>query len=101
MSKFSKSEKWDANSILVQYAPVEVEKEGVTSEEYTKQVIVPEISKGAIVEALVRKEYSVSDELAILRQRNTKKAEFTAYNDRVEAIKAEADEILAGLAENE
>ena len=80
---------------------VEVEKEGVTSEEYTKQVIVPEISKGAIVEALVRKEYSVSDELAILRQRNTKKAEFNAYNDRVEAIKAEADEILAGLAENE
>lgn len=99
MKAFSKSEKWDANSILVQYAPVEVEREGETSVEYSKQVIVPEVSKAALVEALVRKEFSVSDEIAILRQRNTKKAEFTAYNDRVEAIKAEAEEILAGLAE--
>ena len=53
------------------------------------------MSKPAIVEAIVRKQYSVSDELGLLRQRNTKKAEFSAYNDFVEAAKATADAILA------
>ena len=99
MKAFSKSEKWDAASILIQYDPAEVQHGEETSEEYTKQVIVPAISKAAIVEVLVRREFSVSDEIAILRQRSSKKAEFDAYNARVEAIKAEADEILAGLAE--
>ena len=42
----------------------------------------------ALVEAQIRKRYSISAELAILRQRDTKPEEFKAYNDYVEACKA-------------
>ena len=99
MLKFSKAEKWDASHTIIEYAPAEVQHGEGTAEEYTKKVIVPVVSKAAIVEALVRKEYSVSDEIAIIRQRTTKKAEFDTYNARVEELKAEADAVLAGLAE--
>ena len=37
----------------------------------------------------IRDKYSVDDELAILRQRDTKPDEFAAYNDFVEGIKRE------------
>ena len=37
----------------------------------------------------IRKRYSVNQELAILRQRDTKPAEFAAYNEYVEQCKAE------------
>ena len=99
MLKFSKAEKWDASHTIIEYAPAEVQHGEETAEEYTKKVIIPEVSKAAIVEALVRKEYSVSDEIAIIRQRTAKKAELDAYNARVEELKMEADTILAGLAE--
>lgn len=99
MQKFSKCEKWDDSHVIIFYAPGDVKHGDETVEEYTKHVVVTEASKPAIVEALVRREYSVSDEIAIIRQRTTKKAEFEAYNARVEAIKAEADAILDGLKE--
>lgn len=99
MLNYSKCEKWDAERFLLSYDPQEIERGEEKTEEYTKEVIVAEVSKGAIVEALVRKEFSVSDEIAILRQRSSKKAEFDAYNARVEELKAEAVAILEGLAE--
>lgn len=37
----------------------------------------------------IREVYSVDDELAILRQRDTKPEEFSKYNDFVEQIKAD------------
>ncbi|MDO4743921.1 MAG: hypothetical protein Q4A86_00875 [Clostridia bacterium] len=37
----------------------------------------------------IREVYSVDDELAILRQRDTKKDEFDAYNSFVEQVKQE------------
>ena len=37
----------------------------------------------------IREFYSVDDELAILRQRDTKPEEFAAYNSFVEKIKSE------------
>ncbi len=43
--------------------------------------------KEAIVSA-IRQKYSVDDELAILRQRDTKPGEFNRYFDFVEKIKA-------------
>ena len=46
------------------------------------------------VEKLIRRRYSLSDELAILRQRDTKPDEFEAYNTYVEACKAEVKEEL-------
>ena len=50
---------------------------GVRDEEYA-----------SLVEAQIRKRYSVSAELAILRQRDVKPEEFKAYNDYVEACKS-------------
>ena len=41
------------------------------------------------VEKLIRRRYSLSAELAILRQRDTKPAEFEEYNNYVEACKAD------------
>lgn len=43
-----------------------------------------------LVEQKVREKYSVSAELAILRQRDTKQEEFEAYNTYVEQCKATA-----------
>ncbi len=40
----------------------------------------------------IREKYSVDDEFAILRQRDTKPDEFAAYNRFVEQIKAEERE---------
>lgn len=99
MAKFSKIEQWDHTHKVIFFNPVEVEHEGEKAEEYQDQVIVAEATKSAIVEALVRRKYSVSDELGIQRQRDTKTAEFTTYNDFVEDMKVRADKILAGLAE--
>lgn len=43
-----------------------------------------------LVNEKIRAKYSINDELAILRQRDTKPDEFAEYNAFVEAIKAEA-----------
>ena len=40
----------------------------------------------------IRQVYSVDDELAILRQRDTKPDEFIAYNEYVEQVKSEEKE---------
>lgn len=42
--------------------------------------------------AEIRKKYSINDEIAILRQRDTKPQEFNAYNDYVEQCKAKFKE---------
>ena len=44
----------------------------------------------AKVVELIRKRYSINDELAILRQRDVKPEEFDEYNTYVEECKAEA-----------
>ena len=49
---------------------------------------------GAAVTRLIRAKYSLSDELAILRQRDEKPDEFAAYNSFVEGCKAAAKEDL-------
>ena len=41
----------------------------------------------------IREKYSVDDELAILRQRDTKPEEFAAYNAFVESIKEEERDV--------
>ena len=48
-------------------------------EEYINKVI-----------SLIREKYSLNDELAILRQRDTKPDEFAEYNTYVEQCKEEA-----------
>lgn len=49
----------------------------------------PNIPYEQRVVARIRERYSVDDELAILRQRDTKPDEFIAYNEYVETIKTE------------
>ena len=51
---------------------------GTQSEEYS-----------TCVDRRIREKYSLSAELAIIRQRDTKPEEFAAYNAYVEAVKAE------------
>lgn len=45
------------------------------------------------VDMLVREKYTISDELAILRQRDTKPEEFQKYFNYVEECKKKAKEI--------
>ena len=45
---------------------------------------------GELVERLIRKKYTVSAELAILRQRDDKPQEFAEYNAYAESCKAKA-----------
>lgn len=50
--------------------------------------------RAVIIEKLIRRKYSLSDELAIQRQRDTKPEEFKEYFDYVETCKIEAKQIL-------
>lgn len=49
----------------------------------------------AAVNGLIRRRYSLSAELAVLRQREEKKEEFDAFHAYAEACKAEARALLA------
>lgn len=46
------------------------------------------------VEYLIRDKYTLYEELAIQRQRDSKSEEFKAYNDYCEACKSKARELL-------
>jgi hypothetical protein len=52
--------------------------------------LIPEMTYEEQVVAKIRERYSVDDELAILRQRDTKAEEFEAYNAYAESCKEEA-----------
>ena len=56
---------------------------------------------GDLVDAMVRVQYTASNELALLRQRESKPDEFAEYNDFVEACKAEAKALLGSGNEPE
>ena len=49
---------------------------------------------GSMIEKKIRLRYSLSSELAILRQRYSKPEEFAQYNEYVEQCKAEVKEML-------
>jgi hypothetical protein len=62
----------------------------MTAEEIAElQKDIPSIPYEQRVVNRIRERYSVDDELAILRQRDTKPYEFAEYNDYVEMVKAE------------
>ena len=52
------------------------------------------VERGALVDAMIRTRYSVSEEFAVLRQRDTKPDEFAAYNAFAESCKAWASDAL-------
>ena len=70
-------------AIIYEYEPIpEMPIEG--------EHLIPEMTYEEQVVAKIRERYSVDDELAILRQRDTKPDEFEAYNAYAESCKEEA-----------
>ena len=61
----------------------------MTPEEIADREPMPSVPYEERVVSRIRAVYSVDDELAILRQRDTKPEEFAEYNAFVEKIKAE------------
>lgn len=59
------------------------------TEDGTETPHVP-MDYGETVNGLIRRKYTLSEELAILRQRDTKAEEFEAYNAYAESCKEEA-----------
>ncbi len=59
------------------------------TEEELASMQTPSIPYEQRVASRIREKYSIDDELAILRQRDTKPEEFEQYNAFVERIKAE------------
>lgn len=47
-----------------------------------------------LVQELINEKYSIFDEIALLRQRSVKKAEFNEYNAYCEECKARAKQML-------
>lgn len=62
--------------------------EEYTPEETASEEYVPSY-EGRVVE-LIRERYSIDDEIAILRQKDTKQDEYQAWYDYCEACKAQA-----------
>ena len=52
------------------------------------------ISYSALVSRMIRRKYSINDELAILRQRDSKPDEFAEYNTYCEQCKAKAKSLI-------
>ena len=73
---------WDNNDII-QYK--------------AEYILVPALDKETIVNELIRRKYTLSEELAILRQRDSKVDEFTEYNTFAEECKNLANEILSKI----
>ena len=67
----------------------EYEEAPETTEDGTETPHVP-MDYGETVNELIRRKYTLSEELAILRQRGTKAEEFEAYNAYAESCKEEA-----------
>lgn len=57
--------------------------------------------KASLIEERIREVYSVSDELGLLRQRDTKQEEFAKYNAFVEQTKADVQAEIEKYCEGE
>ena len=74
----------------------------MTEEEVAEmQKDIPPIPYEQRVVNRIRERYSIDDELAILRQRDTKPEEFAEYNAFVENVKAEERSVLTEDAKAE
>lgn len=82
----------------------ELPEEEVLRKGGVKETVVPKritfvqyaaISYENLVELLIRQKYSVSDELALLRQKDSKKVEYDDYFAYVESCKSQAKEFIS------
>ena len=63
-------------------------------DEYEDIQVIISYTKEQIIVSKIRDRYTIDQELAILRQRDTKPEEFAEYNTYVEQCKVEAKEVL-------
>ena len=86
--------KYGENSTMVNYDVTEVERtiDDMTIKVYecSSVIVEGEPTYPKVIEAMIREVYSVSDELAIHRQRDTKAEEFAEYSAFADACKAKA-----------
>lgn len=66
----------------------------MTAEEISKISASVKVSFKEAVISRIREKYSIDDELAILRKRDSKPEEFAEYNAFVEKVKAEVKEVV-------
>ena len=86
---------WDGQKMVVRYNITEVPdgEEGVKYE--YDEVLVAEVSRKAIIEAIVRVRYTESDEIALAFGREADAEKIAAHEEYVAQAKVWADEILS------
>ena len=91
----AKVEKWDGSKSVVRFNIVEVPDgdDGVKYEYF--EVLVSEVSRKAIIEAIIRTTYSESDEIALAFGREADAEKIAAHEEYVAQAKVWADEILS------
>ena len=71
------------------------EDEDVQGYHYDEVIVeAKDSARDTLISALIHTRYSTDKEVAILRQKDTKEAEFAAYNEFAESCKILIDEIL-------
>ena len=87
-------EKWDNEKFVVRFHIEELpDEDGGVKYEYN-EVLVPEVTRKAIIDALVAQVYDFADEIALTFNRDADKEDIEAHEAFVVECKAIADEIL-------
>ena len=92
---YDEQEGTEPSTTIISFDPLETKDETYTVYRYLA-VDVEDLDYNQIVVALIRAEYSVDDELALLRQKDDKASEYNAYNAYVEKCKAIAHRTIEG-----
>lgn len=85
---------WDNNHVIINYNIVEDEDKNGVFYKCDQVVVEIPLTYEKLVESLIRTKYTISDELALLRQKETKLLEFNEYNNFVENCKSVAKTII-------
>lgn len=75
----------------------ELTAEEIAAQEAQEKQRMQPYTYSELVEMFIRERYSLSEELAVLRQRDTKSAEFIEYFEYAESCKSRAKSILQGV----
>ena len=88
-------EKWDNEKFVVRFHVEELpDEDGGVKYEYN-EVVVAEVSRKCIIDALVRERYDFADEIALAFDRKANAEDKAAHEAYVAECKKIADEILA------
>lgn len=87
-------EKWDNEKFAVRFNIVEIEDEDGVKYEYD-EILVKEVSKKGVIDALVAEKYDFNDEIALAFNRGADAEAKAAHEAYVAECKAIADSIFA------